>query len=100
MTNLMIAAFKVLLNKDTNQIIGAHLLGHHAEDIINIFEVAMNGNITGGQLKKKFFLILQMLLILFHVVVRLNLDQTIFLAVAEVERFNIMNAAFVRFINL
>jgi glutathione reductase (NADPH) len=29
-----------------------HLLRHHAEDIINIFAVAMNGNITGGQLKK------------------------------------------------
>jgi len=51
-----IAGFKVLVNKDTDQIIGAHLLRHHAEDIINIFAVAMNGNITGGQLKKTIFL--------------------------------------------
>ncbi len=48
--NEPIAGFKVLVNKDTDQIIGAHLFGHHVEDIINIFAVAMNGNITGGQL--------------------------------------------------
>ena len=53
--NEPIAGFKVLVNKDTDQIIGAHLLGHHAEDIINIFAVAMKGNITGGQLKKTIF---------------------------------------------
>jgi len=53
--NEPVAAFKVLLNKDTDQIIGAHLLGHHAEEIINIFAVAMNGNITGSQLKKTIF---------------------------------------------
>jgi glutathione reductase (NADPH) len=43
------------LNKDTDEIIGAHLLGHHAEEIINIFAVAMNANITGRQLKKTIF---------------------------------------------
>jgi|SRR5579863_5984779 len=47
--------YKVLLDKDTNQVLGAHLLGPHAEDVINIFTVAMNGNIKGDQLRKMIF---------------------------------------------
>lgn len=53
--NEPVAAFKVLLDKATDQIIGAHLLGHHAEEIINIFALAMNANIPGNQLKKTIF---------------------------------------------
>jgi glutathione reductase (NADPH) len=50
-----VSAYKVLLDKDTNQILGAHLLGPHAEETINIFTVAMNANLTGDQLKKMIF---------------------------------------------
>ncbi|QEM06665.1 NAD(P)/FAD-dependent oxidoreductase [Mucilaginibacter rubeus] len=53
--NEPISAYKILLDKDTNQVLGAHLLGPHAEDVINVFAVAMNGNITGDQLKKMIF---------------------------------------------
>lgn len=53
--NEPISAYKIVLDKDTNQVLGAHLLGPHAEEIINIFAVAMNGNITGSQLKKMIF---------------------------------------------
>ncbi|GAC1563401.1 MAG: NAD(P)/FAD-dependent oxidoreductase [Mucilaginibacter sp.] len=53
--NEPISAYKILLDKDTNQVLGAHLLGPHAEDIINIFTVAMNGNIKGDQLRKMIF---------------------------------------------
>ncbi len=53
--NEPISAYKVLLDKDTNQVLGAHLLGPHAEDVINIFTVAMNGNIKGDQLRKMIF---------------------------------------------
>jgi len=51
----LIAAFKVLLNEDTDQIIGAHLIGHKVEEIINYFAVAINANITDSQLKKTIF---------------------------------------------
>ncbi len=53
--NEPISAYKILLDKDTNQVLGAHLLGPHAEEIINIFTVAMNGNIKGDQLRKMIF---------------------------------------------
>ena len=32
-------AFKVLVEEDTNRILGAHILGPHAEEIINIFSM-------------------------------------------------------------
>ncbi|GAC1310291.1 MAG: NAD(P)/FAD-dependent oxidoreductase [Mucilaginibacter sp.] len=50
-----VSAYKTLLDKETNQILGAHLLGPHAADVINIFAVAMNGNIKGDQLKRMIF---------------------------------------------
>lgn len=53
--NEPVAAYKVLVDTETDQIIGAHLLGHHSEEIINIFAVAMNANMTASQLKKTIF---------------------------------------------
>jgi glutathione reductase (NADPH) len=53
--NEPVAAYKTLLDKETDEIIGAHLLGHNAEEIINIFTVAMNLKLTGNQLKKTIF---------------------------------------------
>lgn len=53
--NESISAYKIILDKDTSQILGAHLLGAHADEIINIFTVAMNVGITGEQLKKMIF---------------------------------------------
>jgi glutathione reductase (NADPH) len=53
--NEPVAAYKILLDKETDEIIGAHLLGHNAEEIINIFTVAMNLKLTGNQLKKTIF---------------------------------------------
>ena len=32
------SGFKVLVEEDTNRILGAHILGPHAEEIINIFQ--------------------------------------------------------------
>ena len=40
------AAFKVLIEEDTNQILGAHILGPHAEEIINIFSLAIRLGLT------------------------------------------------------
>jgi glutathione reductase (NADPH) len=43
---------KVLVEKDTNKIIGAHLIGNHAEDLINIFSLAIELGLTTEQLKQ------------------------------------------------
>lgn len=40
------AAFKVLIEEDTNRILGAHILGSHAEEIINIFSMAIRLGLT------------------------------------------------------
>ncbi|MCJ8166026.1 NAD(P)/FAD-dependent oxidoreductase [Pontibacter sp. E15-1] len=53
--NEPISAYKVLLDKETDQILGAHLLGPHAEEVINIFAVAMNAKVKGSELKKMIF---------------------------------------------
>ena len=34
-------AFKVLIEEDTNRILGAHILCPHAEEVINIFSLAI-----------------------------------------------------------
>jgi glutathione reductase (NADPH) len=40
------AAFKVLVEEDTNRILGAHILGPHAEEIINVFSIAIRLGVT------------------------------------------------------
>jgi len=53
--NEPVSAFKVLVDKDTDLILGAHLLGNNAEETINIFAVAMNAGLKASQLKKTIF---------------------------------------------
>ncbi|MGN6603224.1 MAG: dihydrolipoyl dehydrogenase family protein [Ginsengibacter sp.] len=53
--NEPISAFKVLIDKKTDKILGAHLLGNHAEETINIFAVAMNAGVKASDLKKTIF---------------------------------------------
>lgn len=43
---LPVAAAKVLIENGSNQILGAHLLGHHAEEVINVFTAAIAGRLT------------------------------------------------------
>jgi glutathione reductase (NADPH) len=45
------SGFKVLIEKDTNRILGAHLLGPHAEEVINIFSLAIRLGLTAKDLK-------------------------------------------------
>ena len=40
------AAYKVLVEQDTNKILGVHILGPHAEEVINIFSIAMRLGLT------------------------------------------------------
>lgn len=46
------AYFKVLLEADTGKVLGAHLLGHGAEEAINIFAMAMKFGLTNRDLKR------------------------------------------------
>lgn len=50
-----VSGFKVLVDQDTDQVIGAHLLGPNAEEMINIFTLAMNAGIKASILKKTIF---------------------------------------------
>jgi glutathione reductase (NADPH) len=43
------SAFKVLIDEDTDRILGAHLLGPHADETINLFALAMRGGIPATQ---------------------------------------------------
>jgi len=42
---------KVLVDKQTDRIIGAHILGHAGEELIHIFALAMKHGITAGDIK-------------------------------------------------
>lgn len=45
------AGAKVLVEQGTGLIVGAHLLGHHAEEVINVFAAAIAGGLTADDLK-------------------------------------------------
>jgi len=50
------AAFsKVLIEEETDRILGAHILGHDAHEIINIFGLAMKHGITSRDLREFLF---------------------------------------------
>ncbi len=46
------SGYKILIDKKTDQILGAHLLGHHAEEVINVFALAMQQKIPRSDLKE------------------------------------------------
>ena len=46
------SGFKVLVEEDTERIIGAHLLGPHAAEVINLFAVAIRSRIPASELKQ------------------------------------------------
>jgi glutathione reductase (NADPH) len=54
-TNESHTAFKSIINKDNNQILGAHILGQHAPELINVFTTAVNKNIPADELKHMLF---------------------------------------------
>jgi glutathione reductase (NADPH) len=49
------AAFKVLVERETGRVIGAHVLGPHSEEIANIFSLAISANIPARVLKDALF---------------------------------------------
>lgn len=49
------SAFKVLIEENTDRILGAHLLGSEADETINLFGLAMRFGITASQLQDMIF---------------------------------------------
>jgi len=54
-TGETISGFKVLVEARTDFILGAHLLGSDAEEVINLFAIAMRNGIRAGDLKQTLF---------------------------------------------
>ena len=50
-----VSAYKVLIDAETDLILGAHLLGPHAEEVINLFAVAMHTKLPARELQKLLF---------------------------------------------
>ena len=46
------SGYKILIDEDTDEILGAHFIGHNAEEVINIFSLAIRKSITVSELKK------------------------------------------------
>lgn len=53
--NLAHSGFKVLIEKDTKRILGAHLLTLHAADTINLFALAIRNDLTASDIKRTIF---------------------------------------------
>lgn len=49
------SGFKVLIEADSNRILGAHLLGPQAEEVINVFAMAIRAGFNTDDLKKTIF---------------------------------------------
>ena len=53
--NLKYSGFKVLEEEGTDRILGAHVLGDHAEEVINIFGLAIRNGLTALDLKTMIY---------------------------------------------
>lgn len=49
------SGFKVLIQEGSDYILGAHLIGPHAEELINVFGLAMQAEIPASKLKHVLF---------------------------------------------
>lgn len=47
--------FKVLVEEDTERLLGAHLLGLHAEEVINLFALAIRAGLRASDLKQMVY---------------------------------------------
>jgi glutathione reductase (NADPH) len=46
------SGFKTLVDEETGRVIGAHLLGPHADEVVNVFAVAMRAGLQAADLKQ------------------------------------------------
>ncbi len=49
------SGFKTLVEEGSNRILGAHVLGPHAEEVINIFALAIRNGIPAGDVRKMIY---------------------------------------------
>jgi glutathione reductase (NADPH) len=49
------SGYKVLIEEGSNRILGAHLLGPHAEEVINIFSLAIRLDLDADKIKQGIF---------------------------------------------
>jgi glutathione reductase (NADPH) len=49
------AGFKVLVERGTQRILGAHLLGPHADEVINVFALAIRSGLRASDLKEALY---------------------------------------------
>ena len=49
------SGYKILTEEDTERILGAHILGSHAEEVINILAIAILLGIKAGDIKHVIF---------------------------------------------
>ena len=54
-TAIQCAGYKILIDEATDQIVGAHLLGPAAEEVIGLFTLAMTHGITASQIRETLF---------------------------------------------
>ena len=54
-TNEKHTGFKVLVEEETGRILGAHLLGTHAEEVINLFGFTMRNNLPAASIKTMIY---------------------------------------------
>src|SRR3546814_13352344 len=47
------AGFKVLIERQSGRILGAHLLGPQADELINVFALAMRADLTADDLREE-----------------------------------------------
>jgi glutathione reductase (NADPH) len=47
--------YKTLVEEETGQILGAHIVGHHADEVINLFALAIRHNLTARDLQTTMF---------------------------------------------
>jgi glutathione reductase (NADPH) len=53
--NLKYSGYKVLVEENTDRIVGAHLLGEHAEEVINVFGLAIRQGLKAQDLKTMIY---------------------------------------------
>ena len=47
--------YKTLVEEPTNRILGAHLVGPNADEVINVFSLAIRNGLTADALKSTMF---------------------------------------------
>jgi glutathione reductase (NADPH) len=50
--NWGVGGFKIIIDRDSDRLLGAHFLGHKCEEFINVFALAIRHGITREELKK------------------------------------------------